>query len=201
MENFFQNINDVHINGRPNELYEIVSKMDLRLQRIAENTNRIGTTLLKLAGSNSGKAFQKAAVNVFNFSKFLSSKSAELNNMQRNIVNYINALARFEQSNEYVSFNVFQVESVKVEANDGTLQFTKNDFLTLKKSIEEYCVNTTLENRSLNDDKNNIGSLWQDSQYKFFCDFIDGIVTEITNKVKSMEDYVRELDEIIKNLP
>lgn len=201
MENFFQNINDVHINGRPNELYEIVSKMDLRLQRIAENTNRIGTTLLKLAGSNSGKAFQKAAVNVFNFSKFLSSKSAELNNMQRNIVNYINALARFEQSNEYVSFNVFQVESVKVEANDGTLQFTKNDFLTLKKSIEEYCVNTTLENRSLNDDKNNIGSFWQDSQYKFFCDFIDGIVTEITNKVKSMEDYVRELDEIIKNLP
>lgn len=62
----------------------------------------------------------------------------------------------------------------------------------------DFIMSFTIKN--INDKKNSIANIWQDSQYDDFAEFIDKIIKDVIDAIKVYDEYILLLDNKIKEL-
>ena len=201
MKKLYENIEDIYIEGDPENLTELITDMDNYLQAIANDTEQLTYGLVKYSEVIKGVQFKNTLETVLVLSDTLCEASRELNRMQNEIVEYQNRIFRFEEMNSFASVpNKYIVERVTINADSLVRKYEVSELISLLQDLNDYSVNVSNFTEKILDAKDNISAIWRDSQYDLFSDFIDDICIEITNALKKFDKYAAYLDEKIKEL-
>ena len=201
MKKLYISVERCDVIGGAEALSPMVTNMDIRLQELASETERVKGVLFKFAGHNSSDQYKKAAVSVYQLSEKLYEDSEALNEMQSQIVKYQIAIARFnEKGTGFSSPNRHNVQKVKIDVQTNHFQFTLNEMIEVNNSIQKYVTDARSTLNILKSNKEQIGSIWKDPQYKDFSEFIDGIISATQKSLADLEAYHVHLQTKIKEL-
>ncbi len=202
MKRLYENIEDIHIKGDISQLSTIVTAMDIALQNIADNTDKLYTYLIKYSSSTKGNQFEKVVNTSMALRDELFVASESLNDMQNQVVAYQNKVYRFEDiSASAPAPNRYLVNrNHAISVDTSQVQFTRNDMINIVSTLKNYRERVYHHAKTIVEKKNSIASVWADSQYRDFSEFIDGVVRDIGEAVKTFDDYVIYLEEKIKEL-
>ena len=99
MKKLYENIEDIYIEGNPENLTELITDIDNDMQAITNDTEQLTYNLIKYSEVIKGVQFKNTLDTVLVLSDTLSEASRELNRMQNEIVEYQNRIFRFEEMN------------------------------------------------------------------------------------------------------
>ena len=201
MKKLYMNIENINIKGGPEQLTDVVKSMDRSLQNIAANTDQMTGYLMRYSVSNKGAQFVKAVNSTLKLRDDLFDMSLELNEMQKQVVEYQNKVFRFEGKEEMAQApNPYLVTKKQVNAETTDTQISRTEMVELAAIIRNYIENVYHHSKSIIDKKNEIAAVWRDSQYNDFAEFIDDVIRNIGKSVRELEEYVQTLEERIKEL-
>lgn len=201
MKKLYENIEDIYIEGNPENLTELITDIDNDMQAITNDTEQLTYNLIKYSEVIKGVQFKNTLDTVLVLSDTLSEVSRELNRMQNEIVEYQNRIFRFEEMNSFASVpNKYIVERVMISADSLVRKYEVSELISLVQNLNDYSLNVSNFVRKILDAKDNVSAIWKDSQFSLFSDFIDDICVEITNALKKFDAYASYLDEKIKEL-
>lgn len=201
MRKLYENIEDIHIKGSPAELTEIITAMDISLQNISEGTEQLTLKLIKYSETNKGTQFDRVREKLVTLREILYQASVDLNGMQNEIVTYQNKIFRYEDMAELASVpNPHMVQRININVEVTSVQFNLSEMMTVSAELKNYSEAILYHTRQLAEKKNQAGSIWLDSQYDLFAQFIDDVCSEIIDGLKLFDEYILALDEKIKEL-
>lgn len=201
MKKLYENIEDIYIEGNPENLTELITDIDNDMQTITNDTEQLTYNLIKYSEVIKGVQFKNTLDTVLVLSDTLSKASRELNRMQNEIVEYQNRIFRFEEMNSFASVpNKYIVERVMISADSLVRKYEVSELISLVQNLNDYSLNASNFVREILDAKDNVSAIWRDSQFLLFSDFIDDICVEISNALKKFDAYAVYLDEKIKEL-
>ena len=201
MRKLYENIEDIHIKGSPAELTEIITAMDISLQNISEGTEQLTLKLIKYSETNKGTQFDRVREKLVTLREILYQASVDLNGMQNDIVTYQNKIFRYEDMAELASVpNPHMVQRININVEVTSVQFNLSEMMTVSAELKNYSEAILYHTRQLAEKKNQAGSIWLDSQYDLFAQFIDDVCSEIIDGLKLFDEYILVLDEKIKEL-
>lgn len=201
MKKLYVNIEDIHIKGDISELSRPVKQIDFSLQAIAENTNRITDLLAKYSSFSKGKQFENIVRESFFLRNELYEAALNLNQIQNELVEYQNKIYRYEgMSNTAERPNPFYVKLSQITVETTGVQVNRRDMESLVKKLNDYLEGVGMTIRDILTCKNEMASIWLDTQYNDFSLFIDDITKTIFDSLKGYRDYVVYLSEKLKEL-
>lgn len=201
MRKLYENIEDIYIKGNPAQLTEVITEMDVSMQRIADATEYLSEQLARYSASNKGAQFQRVISTVMALRDELYLASIELNEMQNQIVAYQNKVFRYEDMAECATApNPHLVERRDIYVDESAVQFSLPEMITVVKYLAGYHEVAVSLAHELMDNKERVGGIWCDSQYDLFAQFIDEVCLTIANTLKEFGNYLSVLDEKIKEL-
>ena len=197
----FENINDVHIIGSAKELNTMISSVDQRVQEMSNLTEQIKAFVANCGSTTFGQQYEKAVNAVSELSNTLYNKSIELNQSQRDLVNYIDRVDRFnDRPPSALPPRNHQVTRIKVSVNTRDDRFTKETIQKVIRMLNSYCDNISKQKAQLINEKSNIGSKWKDSQYRVYSSFIEEICRAIESGTRTLREYADYLQSKINNM-
>ena len=171
------------------------------MQELASSTEKIKGTMYKFSGTNQGTQYKKACDAVTELSARLYSASETLNDVQHQIVEYENKCHRYEDESASASNpRKHNVKQVKVTVNTFETEFHKTEMITVRNSLEKYSRSAKEECKKLRSNRDSIGRVWTDRQFKDFSTYIDDICSVIEKGCKELDDYKNYLNVKIKEL-
>lgn len=201
MKKLYENIEDIKIKGSVDQLSDIVRAMDISLQNIADNTDLLAGLLIKYSASNKGAQYEKVVSTATELRDEMFEASAELNEMQNQIVAYQNKVYRYEDMAVSAQVpNSYLVQKRQISVDTSIVQFNRTDMLQLVAALRNYSERVFHHIRTINEKKNEASSIWQDSQYNDFAAFVDDVGKKVITAIKTYETYVIYLEERIKEL-
>lgn len=202
MKKLYECIEDINIKGNPAELTSVVSAMDISLQNITAATEVLAGELLKYSESNKGTQYQRVISALTRLREELYESSVELNEMQNQVVAYQNKIFRFEDMSEMASAipNSYMVNRTVINVDISVVKFSVSEMMSVSAELKNYSEVVFYHTKNLCDSKNQIASIWMDSQYQIFSEFIDSVCAKIVDALKLFDEYVVYLDEKIKEL-
>ena len=201
MKKLYINIEEIKIKGRPHLLTQPVSDIDERMQAIAQATECIKGIMFKFSGTNQGIQYQKACNAVCELSKELYGASETLNDVQCQIVKFENKCHNYEEESELaVKPRRHSVKVVKVSSNTSEIEFHKAEMITVKNALENYTRGVREQCKILRANRDSIGRIWTDRQFKDFSTYIDDVCAVVETGCKQLDEYKIHLNNKIKNL-
>lgn len=201
MKKLYENIEDINIKGGVGQLSEVVTAMDVSLQKIADNTDKLTGILNKYSVANKGTQYERVVNTSMELRDVLFSASLELNEMQNQIVAYQNKVYRYEDLNEIAAQpNPYLVEKHHVSVETSSVQFVKADMMNVSAALKNYSQSVMYHLKSIKDIKDTIASVWRDTQYRDFAEFIEEVTKTVVVAVNKFEEYYRYLEDRIKEL-
>lgn len=202
MKKLYENIEDIDIKGGVSQLSEVVTAMDVSLQNIAENTERLTVQLIRYSTTNKGAQYERVVNTSMQLRDVLFQASRELNDMQNQVVIYQNKIYRYEDMSETAqkpnAYLVNRDQNVNVETK--AMQFNRDEMIRLAAMLKNYGEKVFHHTKDLKDRKNAIANVWRDSQYRDFSEYIESVTREIVDALKVFDEYVVYLNEKIKEL-
>ena len=201
MKKLYENIEDINIKGGVEQLSEMVRAMDISLQNIADNTDRLVGYLIKYSVSNKGVQYKKVVNTSLHLRDEMFEASIDLNDMQNQIVEYQNKIYRYEDMAESAQRpNPYLPTKRRINIDTSIVQFSRSDMLDVAAALRNYSEVVFHHIKTINEKKNTLGAVWRDTQYNDFADFIDEVTKNVVDAIKLFEDYVIYLEEKIKEL-
>lgn len=201
MRKLFQNITNIKIRGNAGELTEIVRKMDERMQALANETEHVKEVVVKYTDNNKGEQYAKAIAAVSELSKHLYESSETLNDMQRQIVTLQNKTFAYEEQRMHAQQpKRHEVRKITVNTETKVIEFRREDMILVQKQIANYVNNVVETLKRLRDDKNRIGQIWMDDQYRIFDRFIEDVIKTTTQHGRVLDEYAKHLKKQIEIL-
>ena len=80
------------------------------------------------------------------------------------------------------------------------MQFNLAEMMSVSAELRNYCDAIAYHTQNLLDSKDQAATIWLDSQYTIFAQFIDDVCKEIFSALKVFDDYILVLEEKIKEL-
>lgn len=201
MKKLYERIEDINIKGGVDQLSEVVRAMDVSLQNIADNTDQLVGYLVKYSASNKGAQYEKVVKTSLELRDEMFEASVELNDLQNQIVAYQNKIYRYEDMAESAQQpNPYLVTKRQISVDTSIVQFNRSDMLNVAAALRNYSERVFHHIKTINDKKNSIASVWRDTQYNDFAEFISEVTKNVVNAIKVFEDYVIYLEEKIKEL-
>lgn len=202
MKKLYENIEDIHIKGGVSQLTELVTAMDISLQNIADYTNKLCSELSKYSESNKGTQYEKVVNTSLALRDVLFDSSEALNDMQNQIVMYQNKIYRYEDMAESAQapnqYLVNKNQNINVETT--AVQFNRDEMIHIAAMLRNYSERVIHHAKTINEKKNTISSVWLDSQYKDFSEFVEDVIKKIVEALKVFDSYTSYLEEKIKEL-
>lgn len=202
MKKLYENIEDIDIEGDVGQLSEVVTKMDVALQNIAEYTKNLTDQLMNYNASNKGARYEWVVKVSLELRDKLCDASENLNEMQNQVVAYQNKIYRYEGMPENAQapnpYLVTKSETISIETS--SVQFNRSEMIELSKMLRQYAAAVFEQTRAIVEEKNSIAGVWKDTQYNDFSEYIDLIAKNIGDALKEFESYVLYLDVKIKEL-
>lgn len=201
MRKLYENIEDIYIKGSPAELTSIITAMDISLQNISEGTEQLAAKLVKYSDSNKGTQYERIIAKLLVLRDVLYQASVDLNGMQNEIVAYQNKIFRYEDMPELASApNPHMVQRINIRVEVSQVQFNLAEMMSVSAELRNYSEAIIYHTQNLLDSKEQVATIWLDSQYTIFAQFIDDVCKEIIDALKSFDEYVLVLEEKIKEL-
>ena len=201
MKKLCENIEDIHIRGDIGQLSDIVRSMDMSLQNIADNTDKLTGYLVRYGASNRGAQYAKVVNTALSLRDELFDASIDLNEMQKQVVDYQNKVYRYEDMSQSASPpNAYLVTKHNVATDSSGVQFTRTDMVRLIGALQSYSQIVYDQTKSINHKKDDAGSIWLDTQYNDFAEFIDEVTKKIVSALKIYDEYVIYLNGKVKEL-
>lgn len=201
MRKLYENIEDIYIKGSPAELTSIITAMDISLQNISEGTEQLAAKLAKYSDSNKGTQYERIIAKLLALRDVLYQASVDLNGMQNEIVAYQNKIFRYEDMPELASApNPHMVQRINIRVEVSLVQFNLAEMMSVSAELRNYSEAIIYHTQNLLDSKEQVATIWLDSQYTIFAQFIDDVCKEIIDALKSFDEYVLVLEEKIKEL-
>lgn len=201
MKKLFENIEDIYIKGDISDLTEIVTTIDMALQNIADNSDQLANILLTYGSSNKGRQFEKVVTTSEALRDELHEASIELNDMQNQIVEYQDKIYRYEGLPMSAQRpNPYLVSRRSISYDTSEFQFNRTEMTQLCNLLKDYQNNVMQYLSKINEGRNSIGMIWQDSQYNDFSAFIDEVIKKISDALKVYSYYTEDLEARIKEL-
>lgn len=201
MKKLYERIEDINIKGGVDQLSEVVRAMDVSLQNIADNTDQLVGYLVKYSASNKGAQYEKVVKTSLELRDEMFEASVELNDLQNQIVAYQNKIYRYEDMAESAQQpNPYLVTKRQISVDTSIVQFNRSDMLNVAAALRNYSERVFHHIKTINDKKNSIASVWRDTQYNDFAEFVSEVTKNVVNAIKVFEDYVIYLEEKIKEL-
>lgn len=201
MKKLYINIEEIKIKGRPSLLTQPVNDIDRRMQQLASSTEYIKGIMYKFSGTNQGTQYKKACEAVTELSAQLYGASETLNDVQHQIVKFENKCHRYEDESASASSpRKHNVKKVKVTVNTSEIEFHKSQMITVRDSLEKYSRSAKEECKKLRSNRDSIGRVWTDRQFKDFSVYIDDVCSVIEKGCKELDDYKNYLNIKIKEL-
>ena len=202
MKKLYENIEDIHIKGGVSQLTELVTAMDISLQNIADYTNKLCSELSKYSESNKGAQYEKVVNTSLALRNVLFDSSEALNDMQNQIVMYQNKIYRYEDMAESAQapnqYLVNKNQNINVETS--AVQFNRDEMIHIAAMLRNYSERVIHHAKTINEKKNTISTVWLDSQYKDFSEFVEDVIKKIVEALKIFDSYTSYLEEKIKEL-
>lgn len=193
------NIEDIYIKGGPVHLTEVITSIDNSLQKLSQATEDATILVNKYSSSNKGQQYQKMTSALAVLSNRLYEASVDINNMQNEIVNYQNKVLRYEgQSESAVLPNKITIERAHIEVDVADVKFELIEMNEIKNGLNSYSATIFYGMQDIVKQKNDIGQIWLDTQYKTFAEFIDELNMDTLMSVKTFGEYLEYLEERIK---
>ena len=92
------------------------------------------------------------------------------------------------------------VKKAKVSVNTSEIEFHKDEMILVRDRLEKYSRSAKEENKKLRSNRDAIGRIWSDRQYKDFSKYIDDVSSEIETGCKELDEYSAFLTGQIKDL-
>lgn len=201
MKKLYENIEDINIKGGVEQLSEMVRAMDISLQNIADNTDRLLGYLVKYSASNKGIQYEKVVNTSMLLRDEMFEAAIELNDMQNQIVEYQNKIYRYEEMAESAQRpNPFLPTKRQISIDTSIVQFNRSDMLDVAAALRNYSEIVFHHIKTINEKKNSLAAVWRDTQYDDFAEFISEVIKNVVDAIKQFEDYVIYLEEKIKEL-
>lgn len=201
MKRLYERIEDINIKGGIGQLSDVVRTMDISLQNIADNSDQLVSILAKYSSTNKGTQFERVIKTAVKLRDKLFDASMELNDMQNQIVAYQNKVYRYEEMAENAPApNPYRVTQRHINVETSVVQFNRPDMINVTAALRNYSERVTHHIKTINSKKNSIAMVWMDTQYKTFADFIDNVTRDIIESIRIYEDYVKYLEDRIKEL-
>lgn len=201
MRKLYENIEDIYIKGSPAELTSIITAMDISLQNISEETEQLAAKLVKYSDSNKGTQYERIIARLLALRDVLYQASVDLNGMQNEIVAYQNKIFRYEDMPELASApNPHMVQRINIRVDVSMVQFNLAEMMSVSAELQNYSKAIIYHTQNLLDNKEQAATIWLDSQYTIFAQFIDDVCKEIISALKIFDEYVLVLEEKIKEL-
>lgn len=201
MRKLYENIEDIHIKGSPAELTSIITAMDISLQNISEWTEQLTAKLIKYSDSNKGSQFERVVSRLLELRDVLYQASVDLNGMQNEIVAYQNKIFRYEDMTEHaLAPNPHMVQRININVEVSVVQFNVAEMMSVSAELRNYSEAIFYHTQNLLDSKAQAASIWLDSQYTIFAQFVDDVCREVVSALKIFDEYVLVLEAKIKEL-
>ena len=201
MKRLYENIEDIKIKGGIGQLSDVVKAMDISLQNIADNTDKLSGIITKYGASNKGKQFEKVVNTTIQLRDKIFDASVALNDMQNQIVAYQNKVYRYEDMSDCAAKpNPYLVTKHQILVDSSAVEFRRTEMIELVAALRNYSEVVFHHTKTINSKKNSIASVWMDSQYDDFSEFIDNVTHSIVDALKVYEEYVIYLENKIKEL-
>ena len=201
MKKLYERIEDINIRGGIEQLSEVVTVMDISLQNIAAYTDKLVDYLVKFNNSNMGKQYDNVVSNSLRLRDELYEASYQLNDMQNQVVAYQNKIYRYEGMAERAEkANPYLVTKRAITITNTGVQFSKTDMMDLVTLLSSYSEGVGNQIKTIQEKKEDIASVWLDSQYDDFSEFIDGVTKKVNATIRIYDDFVIEIVERIKEL-
>lgn len=201
MKKLHVNIEEIKIKGRPSLLAQPVNDIDHRMQQLATSTEDIKGTMYKYGGTNQGKQYKKACDAATELSTQLYSASETLNDVQHQVVKFANKSSRYEDESSMLgSPRRHNVKKVKVSVNTSEIEFHKAEMIIVRDRLDKYSRSAKEECKKLRSNRDSIGRVWIDRQFKDFSSFIDDVCSVIEKGCKELDEYKDYLNVKIKEL-
>lgn len=201
MKKLYENIEDIKIKGSVDQLTEIVRAMDIALQNIADNSDKLAYMLIKFNASNKGAQYKKVVDTAIQLRDEMFEASTSLNEMQNQVVAYQNKIYRYEDmASAGQTPTPYLVQKRQITVDASVVQFVRSDMMRISAVLRNYSECVYQHIKTINEKKNAAKAIWQDSQYNDFSEFIDGVIRSVISAIKVYEDYVVHLEERIEEL-
>lgn len=195
------NIEKIEIRGSIHLLTEVVTKIDIAIQQIAQSTHQLYDLLRQYSSVNAGQQYSNAVSTILKNSEVLYDASVDFNTLQRDVVAYQNKVLRYEDLNDVISApNLHLVERTSINVDTNIVQFSREEMVGLVSSMKDYSMFVVEQIKTISTAKNDIGQVWRDPQYFEFAEFCDEICNVAVSGLKTLDDYSNELTEKIKEL-
>lgn len=202
MKRLYENIENINIKGDVSNLSNHVTTTDREFQNIAIATDNLCRELMKYSSSNKGKQYEKVVSTSIDLRNKLFQVSEELNDMQNQLVRYINKVIVYEDMNGSAQrtnpYLVTKKSNISVDTKD--VKFEKIEMMHILNVLKQYSSSIRIVINRIFHEKNEIGSIWIDRQYQDYSMFIDDVVKNVDNALKVFDEYVVYLEEKIKEL-
>lgn len=201
MKRLYENIEDIHIKGDIAQLAEIVTVMDHSLQSLSQSTEDIFALIIRYSESNKGRQYEMLVNTTVTLREELYRDSILLNEMQNDIVAYQNKVYRYEGlGNSGLRPNGHLIERANINVDTTEVQFLKSEMLYLLNSLGDYSNSVYDRLRDIVIKKEEMASIWDDTQYCDFSDFIDQLSAKTIEAVNVFDDYFVYLNDLIMEL-
>ena len=121
--------------------------------------------------------------------------------MQNQVVAYQNKIYRYEEiSASAQKPNPHLVTRRKISASTNTVQFNRTEMISVAALLRNYSEQVFHHLKTINEKKNEMASVWQDTQYNDFSEFINSVTRNVLNALKVFDDFIKYLEEKIKEL-
>ena len=201
MRKLYVSIEKVHIKGSVSQLTDMVTAMDKALQLIADHSDRLVRTLARYSATNKGQQYEKVVGTSLRLRDALFKAAEDLNDMQRQIVKYQNKILKYEGSKERASApNPFNISKKQVSVETDQIQFNRTEMQHLLDTLKNYKAAVLSQLKLIKNRKDQIAGFWRDEQYRNFSDFIDDVIREVVDSLRTYDEYVEHLGDLIKEM-
>ena len=201
MKKLYVNVEEVKIKGRPEALTRVVMDIDRRTQELASATELIKGIMYKLSGTNRGKQYKQACDAVTELSADVYDASEVLNDVQHQIIKFENKCHYYEgESISAPSPRRHSVRKIKVSVNTSEILFEKPQMIYVRNALDKYSKLAREECKKLRSNRDSIGRIWTDRQFKDFSVYIDNVCMIVEKGCRELDEYKNYLNERIKGM-
>ena len=201
MRKLYENIEDIYIKGSPAELTSIITAMDISLQNISDETEQLTAKLIKYSDSNKDSQFERVVTRLLALRDVLYQASVDLNEMQNEIVAYQNKIFRYEDMAELASApNPHMVQRININVDVSLTKINLAEMISVSTELQNYSNAIYDYTNNLIDSKEQAATIWLDSQYNIFAQYVDEVCSEIVSALQVFDEYILVLEDKIKEL-
>ena len=148
-----------------------------------------------------GLQYERACTAVTELSTQVFEASETLNDVQRQVIVFEQRVHDYEEDGQNAPApSRHNVRRVQVEVNTALVQLNTQDMSFVSGALYNYLTNMSEECRKLCMNRDSIGEIWQDPQFKRFSEYIDEICLVISRGCRELNSYRNHLNVQIRNL-